>query len=202
MGTENQNFALAVKWQDYHERRNKWVAHNFPTTEDLALPMEETCEGIVEELGELAHANLKSKQNIRGSQVEHEAAAKDAVGDIVVYLWGITGRQPATFIGKDFWSAVDYELTKPRVSYILEMAAAVGCIAGNISQSYSASGYTASRYHCTRLVALLIGYCRERGWDFNQVVDETWKVVEKRDWQLYPDTGLPPKPFNDTDLVG
>jgi NTP pyrophosphatase (non-canonical NTP hydrolase) len=42
--------------------------------------------GIVEEIGELSHALLKQEQGIRGTWLDHETAAKDAVGDIVVFL--------------------------------------------------------------------------------------------------------------------
>lgn len=42
--------------------------------------------GIMEELGELSHAMLKKKQGIRGSEEEHIAAAKDAIGDMLVYM--------------------------------------------------------------------------------------------------------------------
>lgn len=42
--------------------------------------------GMVEELGELAHAKLKQKQGIRGTYEEHESAAKDSVGDFMIYL--------------------------------------------------------------------------------------------------------------------
>jgi NTP pyrophosphatase (non-canonical NTP hydrolase) len=42
--------------------------------------------GAMEELGELAHAQLKSEQGIRGSQEKHDADAKDAVADVVIYL--------------------------------------------------------------------------------------------------------------------
>jgi NTP pyrophosphatase (non-canonical NTP hydrolase) len=43
--------------------------------------------GMVEENGELAHALLKAEQNIRGSASEHEAKAKDAVGDLLVFAF-------------------------------------------------------------------------------------------------------------------
>ena len=41
--------------------------------------------GIQEEAGELAHAFLKRTQGIRKNQ-DHDAAIRDAVGDIVIYL--------------------------------------------------------------------------------------------------------------------
>lgn len=40
----------------------------------------------MEELGELTHSHLKQLQGIRGTPEEHVAKAKDAVGDIIVYL--------------------------------------------------------------------------------------------------------------------
>jgi NTP pyrophosphatase (non-canonical NTP hydrolase) len=43
--------------------------------------------GIVEEIGELAHAHLKEEQKIRTNE-NHDANAKDAVGDVFIYLMG------------------------------------------------------------------------------------------------------------------
>ena len=42
--------------------------------------------GVVEEVGELAHAHLKNEQGIRGTPDEHRAAKIDAIGDIIIYL--------------------------------------------------------------------------------------------------------------------
>lgn len=42
--------------------------------------------GLVEEVGELTHAFLKRSQGIRGTLEEHNAAIRDAVGDILIYL--------------------------------------------------------------------------------------------------------------------
>ena len=58
-----------------------WLAVNFPEQKphDALL-------GLVEEVGELAHAHLKDSQGIRGLSQEHHAAAADAIGDIVIYL--------------------------------------------------------------------------------------------------------------------
>lgn len=58
-----------------------WVAHNFPN-ENPHSPL----LGLTEEVGELAHAHLKREQKIRGTEAEHQAAAADAIGDIVIYL--------------------------------------------------------------------------------------------------------------------
>lgn len=61
--------------------QHEWSARNFPN----ATP-DEPFMGIVEEVGELSHALLKGKQGIRGTPEEHEAAAKDALGDIFIFM--------------------------------------------------------------------------------------------------------------------
>jgi len=58
-----------------------WSIKNFGK-QDPYLPL----LGIVEEVGELCHAHLKMKQRIRGHKDKHEEEAKDAIGDIVIYL--------------------------------------------------------------------------------------------------------------------
>jgi NTP pyrophosphatase (non-canonical NTP hydrolase) len=71
------------------QERNEWVAHNFPDLPNRRENMTRSLLGCIEELGELAHADLKQKQGIRGTAEEHEANAKDAVGDALVYLLGV-----------------------------------------------------------------------------------------------------------------
>jgi len=60
-----------------------WLDHNFPGQKphDALL-------GLVEEVGELAHAHLKHEQQIRGLGDIAQANDKkiDAIGDIVIYL--------------------------------------------------------------------------------------------------------------------
>jgi NTP pyrophosphatase (non-canonical NTP hydrolase) len=57
------------------------VTHNFPNSDSV-----EQLLGVVEEVGELAHAVLKFRQGIRGTSEEHRAETIDAVGDILIYL--------------------------------------------------------------------------------------------------------------------
>ncbi len=58
-----------------------WSRENFGVS-----PSYQPLLGIMEEVGELSHAHLKSEQGIRGSQAEHYSAKIDAVGDIVIFL--------------------------------------------------------------------------------------------------------------------
>lgn len=56
-----------------------WKKRNFPNSDDTDQLL-----GVVEEVGELCHAVLKLRQGIRGDN--HIAEAKDAVGDIMIFL--------------------------------------------------------------------------------------------------------------------
>jgi len=57
-----------------------WVLHNFGERESWQPLL-----GAQEELGELAHAHLKGHQGIRSGE-DHEANAKDAVADVIIFL--------------------------------------------------------------------------------------------------------------------
>jgi NTP pyrophosphatase (non-canonical NTP hydrolase) len=60
-----------------------WLAKNFPNQK-----LHEPLLGLMEEVGELAHAHLKHDQEIRGLAEIKQAYEKkeDAIGDIVIYL--------------------------------------------------------------------------------------------------------------------
>lgn len=58
-----------------------WASRNFPDSEHWQPLL-----GAVEELGELAHSHLKESQGIRKTSEEHQIKAKDAIGDIIIYL--------------------------------------------------------------------------------------------------------------------
>jgi len=82
---------------EFQRQQKIWADHNFPGN-DWTSPM----LGLTEELGELAHALLKQKQKIRGTHAEHEAAAQDAVGDLMVYLADLCSKR-----GWDFQAIVE-----------------------------------------------------------------------------------------------
>ena len=60
-----------------------WEQHNFPSTMGQ---YNGPFKGIVEEVGELSHSLLKQEQGIRGTYEEHEKLAKDALGDMLVFM--------------------------------------------------------------------------------------------------------------------
>lgn len=61
------------------EEIHDWQIHNFPDS-----GANEQLIGIVEELGELAHARLKARQQIRAIDMYAE---QDAIGDMLIYLF-------------------------------------------------------------------------------------------------------------------
>jgi len=62
------------------DEQRPWVQHNFGDR-----PSWWPLLGVMEELGELAHAHLKKAQGIRTNE-DHDAKAADAVADIVIFL--------------------------------------------------------------------------------------------------------------------
>lgn len=64
-------------------RLHGWRRRNFPNADSTQQLL-----GLVEEVGELAHAVLKQIQNIRGDRATHDAEILDAIGDIQVFLAG------------------------------------------------------------------------------------------------------------------
>jgi hypothetical protein len=161
-----------IDWSQLLEERNVWVAKNFPNP---SMPSPgESLLGMNEELGELAHAHLKEAQNIRGTPEEHQAEARDAIGDYTIYAlgvmnaWGIT---PATINVKQ----VRADETLLRLSHAT----------GRISKAYVENSGTGGDWlkWCIHYVG---EYARLRGWNYDDLVNETWAHVMKRDWLKDP----------------
>jgi NTP pyrophosphatase (non-canonical NTP hydrolase) len=70
--------------EQLQEEVRTWTRQNFGKPEDRM--MHQPVLGAAEEVGELCHAHLKWEQGIRGTPEELEAKAKDAVGDVIIYL--------------------------------------------------------------------------------------------------------------------
>jgi NTP pyrophosphatase (non-canonical NTP hydrolase) len=87
-----------VQWQV-----GRWSCENFGIQ-----PPHRQLLGLVEEVGELAHARLKYEQGIRGTESELRAEEVDAVGDIMIYLLDYCHNRgidaEATLV--DTWAAV------------------------------------------------------------------------------------------------
>jgi NTP pyrophosphatase (non-canonical NTP hydrolase) len=67
--------------ETFQREVGEWTEKNF-----CPHPPHHPLLGIIEEVGELAHAHLKDEQGIRGTPEEHREEAVDAIGDIVIFL--------------------------------------------------------------------------------------------------------------------
>ena len=80
-----------------------WAQRNFPDESS------QTCIlGMTEELGEVAHADLKDAMGIRGTHEEHLAESRDAVGDLLIFLLSYCGHKGFVVedVLKDTWDTV------------------------------------------------------------------------------------------------
>lgn len=99
-GADNYGSSYLYALQDDHK---VWSTRNFPNADPVDAVL-----GVAEEVGELCHAILKQRQGIRGTSEEHEAKAKDAVGDIVIFLLDVCNRRGWSFaeIVAETWAEV------------------------------------------------------------------------------------------------
>ena len=64
---------------DLQDEVAEWSRRNFPNNTPI-----EPLLGLMEELGELAHAHLKGQQGIRHTADEIEYKKRDALGDLII----------------------------------------------------------------------------------------------------------------------
>lgn len=67
--------------KEFQQAHKEWIESNFPGS-----TMQDALMGLAEEYGELNHHLLKQKQGIRGDEDFHENCAKDAAGDMLIFL--------------------------------------------------------------------------------------------------------------------
>lgn len=164
-----------MNWDSLVTARDQWVAKNFP---DPHIPDPgESVLGCIEELGELCHHWLKKAQNIRGSQEEHDAEMKDAVGDLTIYLLGVMSKRNCRPHGKPIVSLTD------ETDVLFRLSRAVGNLA--------ARQHTTCTEQVTMITYLLDRFCLKMGWNYEQIVIHTWNHVKERDWSVNREDGSP-----------
>lgn len=178
-----------IHWEKMIEERDEWIDHNFP---NRSVPDPgESLMGMIEELGELTHAVLKSAQDIRGSAVTHQNKMIDAVGDLTVYMLGVMSW--AGMSNVDPWQSTKGDFSDPITPRRLLQVLAKLDLAVAATQS-SANPYSYKQeviHYVGVMVAFLIRFCQDRHWDYDEIVNRVWDAVKERDWIKYPDTGLP-----------
>lgn len=86
---------MSFDLKKFQQEHAAWVKKNFPD-QAKAQNRHQSFLGVVEEVGELAHAMLKYEQRIREyeeltvpTDVAFRVALMDGVGDLVVFLAGV-----------------------------------------------------------------------------------------------------------------
>ncbi len=162
-----------------------WARHNFPDAKPIQAAL-----GVVEELGELAHAHLKRSQGIRGTAAEHEAAAKDAVADALLFLVHLS-----ELLGFDLSDAVASLRYAGAVAVLMPEDSSAGeeilaCVwlAGDLGPV--GAQRMDIRRDAAEIVIRLERYCSRNGWDLSEILAETWEQVRRRDWVAFPGDGV------------
>lgn len=166
--------------QDEHAA---WVTKNFGERRDARHP----AMGIVEEVGELFHAVLKSEQGIRGTREEHEAAIKDAVGDVCIYAMDYATRLGLRLVDvlKSESFEVEVKLDDPLFLALKSATQAYRAATQETGAAATVIGTEAVDLLTVAMAAL----CNARGWSLHAIVVETWEAVAKRDWARNPASG-------------
>ena len=163
---------MGLNWLDLTKERDKWIAHNFPDG-----PPYETVFGVFEEVGELTHHHLKRMQGIRGNAEDHEAGAKDSIGDIIIYLLGVMSQDR-------YWPSF-VRLTNPYISAdhaLLGLQVWAGRLSSKTGPGM-ALGVQSRWAQIEEIIAHCIYYCHFQEWNFEQIVTDTWNHVKQRDWK-------------------
>ena len=171
----------------------EWGEANFGATtpENVSDP----ALGFLEEIGELTHAILKKKQGIRGTPEEHNAAARDALGDMGIFLLHLWFRQTKLdpSIRMNTGALARYTGSPPDEDYPgatqdmlgrLAMGAAELLLVRTIHQVDFAERW-ARAYE----LALAVSHsaASKLGVDFWPQVRDTWeRIVSKRNWIANP----------------
>lgn len=156
---------------DVHE----WSVYNFGDQS-----AENSLCGLIEEVGELAHAWLKTNQKIRGPQAD----MTDAIGDIVIYLMDYTARigfkmPPQT--RESFYGVAMYKVSIPYI------ANAIGMITNNYI--HGTRNKAPSSWQVGYLLSMLATFCANNHLDFEAAIIKTWSEVRLRDWKQFPTDG-------------
>lgn len=149
----------------------KWGDYNFPGKVRPEL-------GLVEEIGEFAHAILKSEQNIRNATADD---AKDALADALVFLAHLSYKQHIHTM------EIKQGCDEPLYLSVARYLAAISRILVILSspRQFVTPILIDDAYSCLADIACSLG------WDLRTFILPVWCEVRQRDWVKYPGTGKP-----------
>ena len=159
---------------EIYKEHGIWEAKNFPdsTADDNIL-------GIIEEIGELAHAILKQKQGIRTNE-NHTADIRDAVADIMIFLLGYVRKRKS-----DLVLGIECEEDIEPVNlmhYLSTLSVKAGFIARDREGRYLQGDLFS-------IIASLQQISAHFSFDFLENLNQVWEEVKQRDWSKNKETG-------------
>jgi NTP pyrophosphatase (non-canonical NTP hydrolase) len=145
--------------------------------------------GVVEEVGELAHAVLKKWQGIRGTPEEHDEAIKDACADVVIFMLDYCNME-----GFELYDALSLHHATMQADVVGGPHAELQRVVIALGQLNLADlTNQAQPKHAGKVIAELQRFCDASQLDLWALVEITWLHVKQRDWVKYPKTGFPPQ---------
>ena len=186
---------MSFTWIRLQSEVSRWAEKNFPES-----PPRHQILGLVEELGELAHAHLKGEQGIRGSAEAHAAAARDAVADSFIFFmhacsslgWAsqelLRSASPeefqTTFAAPQGRTPIGYSIKHlAQLMEHLELSENAPTAIEKEAHLFNA------RSSVLPYLSGLAAYCTAKGWSLQEILDEVWPKVRQRDWTKNKSTG-------------
>jgi hypothetical protein len=170
-----------------------WSARNFPKG-----TVYDTFEGMMEELGELAHARLKGRQGIRGTPEEHHEAEVDACCDMAIYLIDMLYRSAVSLDGfaqelEESFAAREIAMSivegvdsVPLATIARGLLLTLAQMMGEFAGGVLARDRESREMAISTIPALLHHYGECIGVDLADELQRTWDKVGKRDWVTHP----------------
>jgi NTP pyrophosphatase (non-canonical NTP hydrolase) len=145
----------------------EWSAKNFPDQKAHHCLL-----GMIKEVGELAHAQLKLEQGIRVNE-DHIAARRDAIADIALYLIGFCN-----------YNKIDLGVLICTNQFVIDLSPVqvMQSLCHNLFDMQIGSSWFNKKVRCLEILSTLDLFCYNIGIDFEQNILDTWEQVKKRDW--------------------
>ena len=154
-----------------------WEAKNFPDSNAT-----DNVLGMIEEVGELAHAILKREQGIRVNE-NHDAEIRDAIADITLFLFGFVKKRYLRI--EDVIREASYYVIYTS-SDISEFISKLSCAVGGLIHNGYAAGDELS---CGRILGNLYIIADILKIDFQDNLNQVWEQVKQRDWNINKKNG-------------
>ncbi|WP_153952952.1 hypothetical protein [Halosegnis longus] len=142
--------------------------------------------GAGEELGELTTSVLKRAQGIDDAEKYDgdvgDDAERDSVADVAIYLADFASRAGIEVSDQvRHYTRGGATLTDDPIECITELYQRYGSLCRYVNDEESSE--TQISLEIARLLWQLDAFCQLKGWEFDDIVIETWEdVVEEREW--------------------